>query len=76
MPMHLQEPRNFVCPEGGLCYDGRCKRDLCYAKQEARVAAAARLAEAERRSDPEVEKAVKECLLRYLEDLPPPSWGE
>jgi hypothetical protein len=35
--MTRREPRNFDCPNGGLCVDGRCTRDRCV-RGEKRIA--------------------------------------
>ena|SRR6516162_3608832 len=33
--MTTRKPRNFDCPNGGLCVDGRCTRDRCVRGEEA-----------------------------------------
>ena len=38
--MTPREPRNFDCPNGGLCIDVRCTRDRCVRGEEWRVATA------------------------------------
>jgi hypothetical protein len=34
-----RKPRDFDCPEGGRCTDGRCTRDHCVHGEKSRVAA-------------------------------------
>jgi hypothetical protein len=36
--MTTREPRNFDCPNGGPCVDGRCTRDRCVRGEKSRVA--------------------------------------
>jgi hypothetical protein len=31
----METVRNFVCPLGGLCRDGRCRKGLCIPQREA-----------------------------------------
>ena len=62
--MTTRKPRNFDCPNGGLCVDGRCTRDHCV-RGEKSLAVAEAATQHVRRPDPDYENAADQIVRAF-----------
>ena len=62
--MNTRELRNFDCPSGGPCVDGRCTRDHCV-RGEKSLAVAEAATQHARRPDPDYENAADQIVRAF-----------